>query len=74
MEQFVLQYQELSRFTWRLEFWWRFSRPIPLQTLYIQRIVAGYYLMTQRLLALYEVSHAGLGCDLERALFRPETV
>jgi hypothetical protein len=36
--------------------------------IYAQRATAAYYLMTQRLLALYEVSHAGLFPALKAAL------
>ncbi len=44
------------------------GRSEPRVPVYIQRATASYYLMTRRLLALCEVSHAGLLPSLEQAL------
>ncbi len=73
VEQLGMQKRELTRWVWQLEFWRFLPTRGPWNAFYAERIVTLYYLMAERLLALYKVGHAGLVPDLERALFQPET-
>lgn len=74
LEQLGMQQRELTRWVWQLEFWRFLPTRGPWNTFYAERIATLYYMMAERLLTLYKVSHAGLVPDLERALFLPETV